>query len=191
MRIQVVGPTPVPLRIGQTVSVAMTPEVEPLGGLNRPSLALEAVAIPPDIENIHHAFWQQLSVLRNLKQAGARESTLFPPRLSNYNAFLVALNNLFKAVLDLDRHRDEAWSLASVQPEMASFLAAIREEFELLSVPRAPGEPLRPGRLNEAYGTFEAKVNELREGVCCRLSRSNGPSPWPGLSPPCDRCAMN
>ena len=39
VRIQVVGPTPVPLRIGQTVSVAMTPEVEPLGAPNRPSLA--------------------------------------------------------------------------------------------------------------------------------------------------------
>lgn len=39
VRIQVVGPTPVPLRIGQTVSVAMTSEVEPLGETNRPSLA--------------------------------------------------------------------------------------------------------------------------------------------------------
>jgi multidrug resistance efflux pump len=39
VRIQVVGPTPVPLRIGQTVSVAMTPEVEPLGAPNRLSLA--------------------------------------------------------------------------------------------------------------------------------------------------------
>jgi multidrug resistance efflux pump len=39
VRIQVVGPTPVPLRIGQTVSVAMTSEVEPLGAPNRPSLA--------------------------------------------------------------------------------------------------------------------------------------------------------
>ena len=39
VRIQVVGPTPVPLRIGQTVSVAMTPEVEPLGAPDRPSLA--------------------------------------------------------------------------------------------------------------------------------------------------------
>ena len=39
VRIQVVGTTPVPLRIGQTVSVAMTPEVEPLGAPNRPSLA--------------------------------------------------------------------------------------------------------------------------------------------------------
>ena len=39
VRIQVVGTTPVPLRIGQTVSVAMTPEVEPLGAPNRLSLA--------------------------------------------------------------------------------------------------------------------------------------------------------
>jgi multidrug resistance efflux pump len=39
VRIQVVGPTPVPLRIGQTVSVAMAPEVEPLGAPHRPSLA--------------------------------------------------------------------------------------------------------------------------------------------------------
>jgi hypothetical protein len=102
-----------------------------------------------------------LSVLKNLQQAGARESTLFAARLSNYNAFLVALNNLFQSVLDLGRHRDEAWFLDSMQPETASFLAAICEEFELLSVSRAPGEPLRPARLNEAYGTFEAKVNEL------------------------------
>jgi multidrug resistance efflux pump len=39
VRIQVVGSTPVPLRIGQTVSVAMTPEIEPLGAPNRPPLA--------------------------------------------------------------------------------------------------------------------------------------------------------
>src|SRR3984893_16379874 len=124
---------------------------------------LETAAIPPDIENIQHAFWQQLSVLKNLHQAGARESTLFAPRLSNYNAFFFALNHLLQAVLDLGRHRDEAWFLDSMQPETASFLAAIGEEFELLSAPRAPGEPLRSARLNEAYGTFEAKVNELRE----------------------------
>jgi multidrug resistance efflux pump len=39
VRIQVVGPTPVPLRIGQTVSVAMTPEVEPVGAPTPPALA--------------------------------------------------------------------------------------------------------------------------------------------------------
>ena len=124
---------------------------------------LEAAAIPPEVENIHHAFWQQLSVLKNLQQAGARESTFFAARLSNYNAFLVALSNLFQAVLDLGRHRDEAWFLDSMEPETASFLAAIREEFDFLSAPRAPGEPLRSGRLNEAFRTFEAKANELRE----------------------------
>jgi uncharacterized membrane protein YccC len=122
-----------------------------------------AAAISPEVENIHHAFWQQLSVLKNLQQAGARESTFFAARLSNYNAFLVALSNLFQAVLDLGRHRDEAWFLDSMEPETASFLAAIREEFDFLSAPRAPGEPLRSGRLNEAFRTFEAKVNELRE----------------------------
>ena len=39
VRIQVLGESPVPLRIGQTVSVAMTPEIEPLGAPNRLSLA--------------------------------------------------------------------------------------------------------------------------------------------------------
>ena len=94
---------------------------------------LEAAAISPEVENIHHAFWQQLSVLKNLQQAGARESTLFAARLSNYNAFLVALSDLFQAVLDLGRHRDEARFLDSMEPETASFLAAIREEFDFLS----------------------------------------------------------
>jgi hypothetical protein len=80
---------------------------------------LEAAAIPPDIKNIQDAFWQQLSVLKNLQQAGARESTLFAARLSNYNAFLLALNHLFQAVLDLGRHRDETWFLDSMQPDGA------------------------------------------------------------------------
>jgi multidrug resistance efflux pump len=39
VRIRVVGPTPVPLRIGQTVSVAMTSEFEPLEAPTLPSLA--------------------------------------------------------------------------------------------------------------------------------------------------------
>jgi multidrug resistance efflux pump len=39
VRIRVSGPTPVPLRIGQTVSIAMTPEFETLGVPNPTSLA--------------------------------------------------------------------------------------------------------------------------------------------------------
>jgi uncharacterized membrane protein YgaE (UPF0421/DUF939 family) len=50
---------------------------------------------PSETEEIHTIFDQQLSGLRNLQQAGARESTLFSARLSNYNAFLVSLTNLF------------------------------------------------------------------------------------------------
>ena len=58
-----------------------------------------------ETEEIHHTFDQQLSVLRNLQQAGARESTFFSARLSNYNAFLVSVTNLFHAGLDLGRYR--------------------------------------------------------------------------------------
>jgi len=38
-----------------------------------------------DVEQIHQAFAKQLSVLRNLLQAGSRESTVFSARLSHYN----------------------------------------------------------------------------------------------------------
>jgi len=37
---------------------------------------------PNDTEKIQHTFLQQLSALRNLQQAGARESTVFSVRLS-------------------------------------------------------------------------------------------------------------
>jgi len=47
------------------------------------------------VEQIHQAFGQQLSVLNNLLRAGPRESTVFYARLSNYNAFLVALTDHF------------------------------------------------------------------------------------------------
>src|SRR5260221_5241286 len=50
-----------------------------------------------ETKEIHSKFDQQLSVLRNLQQAGGRESTLFSARLSNYNAFLVSVTNLFHA----------------------------------------------------------------------------------------------
>ena len=49
-----------------------------------------------------------------------------------------------------------------MRPQTETLLAAIDKEFDLLSATRAPGEPLRPGRLDEAFATFEAKVNALR-----------------------------
>ncbi|MGA8655146.1 MAG: FUSC family protein [Chthoniobacterales bacterium] len=116
------------------------------------------------IEQIHQAFGQQLSVLNNLLQAGSRESTVFRARLSNYNAFLVSLTNLFHSALDLRRRRQEQVPiLGQVQNELELVAAAISEEFEILVGPHRPGEKLRSSRLNEAFAAFEAKVNEIRD----------------------------
>src|SRR4029077_6908111 len=68
-----------------------------------------------EIKEIHSKFDEQLSVLRNLQQAGGRESTLFSARLVNYNAFLVSVTNLFHAGLDLGRYRLEPLFLARLQ----------------------------------------------------------------------------
>ena len=78
-------------------------------------------------------FAERLSVLKNLLQAGARESTVFSARLSNYNAFLVSLTNLFHAALDLSRHQVEPSILDRVQHEIELVAAAISEEFDILT----------------------------------------------------------
>src|SRR5258707_5509946 len=101
-----------------------------------------------ETKEIHSKFDQQLSVLRNLQQAGARESTFFFARLSNYNAFLVSVTNLFHAGLDLGRHRLEPLFLGRLQYAIESLLAAITEEFEILTGSRSPNEKLRASRLN-------------------------------------------
>src|SRR6202163_3740631 len=77
--------------------------------------SIDPATAPAQIEKFHHAFDRQLSALRNLLQAGSRESTIFSTRLSNYNAFLILLTNLFHAGLDLSRHRGEAWFLNRVR----------------------------------------------------------------------------
>jgi uncharacterized membrane protein YccC len=125
---------------------------------------LDPAAVPAEVDTLQQSFGQQLAALRNLQQAGARESTVFAARLSHYNAFLVALSGLFQAGLDLGRHPGYTWLLDQMRPQTETLLAAIDKEFDLLSAPRAPGEPLRPGRLDEAFATFEAKVNALRPG---------------------------
>jgi uncharacterized membrane protein YccC len=116
-----------------------------------------------ETKEIHSKFDQQLSVLRNLQQAGGRESTLFSARLSNYNAFLVSMTNLFHAGLDLGRHRLEPLFLGRLQYEIESLLAAISEEFDILTGPRFPSEKFRASRLNEAFVALQEKVNETRD----------------------------
>jgi uncharacterized membrane protein YccC len=128
------------------------------------------------VEKIHQAFGQQLSVLNNLLQAGSRESTDFQARLSNYNAFLVSLTNLFHSALDLRRRRQEEIPiLGQVQKELELLAAAISEEFNILVGPHRRGEKLRSSRLNEAFGAFEAKVSEIRDqGVFLRMPLETG-----------------
>src|SRR6201997_4585809 len=63
------------------------------------------------------------------QRAGARESTFFSARLSNYNAFLVSLTNLFRAGLDLSRYRVEQRLLDHIRQEAESLQAAISDEF--------------------------------------------------------------
>ena len=123
---------------------------------------LNPAAISPEVEMLQQVFDQQMVALRNLRQAGARESTFFAARVSQYDAFLVTLNGLFQSGLDLGRHRGQAWFLDKMRPETEALLAAIGEEFDLLTAARPPGQLLRSGRLDEAFATFEAKVNALR-----------------------------
>src|SRR6202047_750472 len=119
-----------------------------------------------ETKEIHDTFDQQLTVLKNLQQAGARESTFFSARLSNYNAFLVSLTNLFHARLYLSQHRVEPWFIDHMRQETESLLAAMSDEFNILTTSHPPGEKLRSSRLNEAFAALQEKVNETRdEGV--------------------------
>jgi p-hydroxybenzoic acid efflux pump subunit AaeB len=116
------------------------------------------------LEQIHQAFGQQLSLLKNLLRAGSRESAVFRSRLSSYNAFLVSLTGLFHSALDLRLRRlEEMPILGQTQKELESLAVAIAQEFNILVGPHRRGEKLRSSRLNEAFGEFEAKVNEIRD----------------------------
>jgi hypothetical protein len=117
---------------------------------------------PVEVEQIHRAFGERLSVLRNLLQAGSRESTVFRARIANYNAFLASLTHLFHLALDLSRGQVEASILNRVEPELEALAAAISEEFDILVGPHRSGEKLRSSRLNEAFAAFEGKVREIQ-----------------------------
>jgi hypothetical protein len=125
--------------------------------------SIDPANAPSETENIRSTFDRQLSVLRNLLQAGARESTFFSARLSNYNAFLVSLTNLFPAGLYLSRHRVEPWFLDHLRQETESLLAAISDEFNILTTARSPGEKSPSSHLNEAFAALQEKVNEIRD----------------------------
>jgi len=115
------------------------------------------------LEQLRKRFEQQVSTLRNLLQAGARESTRFYGRLGNYNAFVVSLTNLFQAALHLETKRqEEAQYIARTQNELAAASAAVAQEFQILMSPYPPGARLPETTINEAFDTLFEKLSALR-----------------------------
>ena len=115
------------------------------------------------LEQLRKRFEQQVSTLRNLLQAGARESTRFYGRLGNYNAFVVSLTNLFQAALHLETKRqEEAQYIARTQNELAAASAAVAQEFQILMSPYPPGVRLPETTINEAFDTLFEKLSALR-----------------------------
>jgi uncharacterized membrane protein YccC len=122
-----------------------------------------SLSSPIELETIQHIFSQQLSVLQTLLSAGSRESTFIFARLSDYNTFLVSLTNLFQAGLEVGRHTIESSFLEDLEYGTESLLAAISEEFDILTSSHPPGGKLGSSRMNEAFAIFEKKVNKIRD----------------------------
>jgi len=59
------------------------------------------VDAPANVQELRQTFDGRLFALRNLLQAGSRESTLFYRRLSDYESFLLFLIRLFHTTLDM------------------------------------------------------------------------------------------
>ena len=115
------------------------------------------------LEELQNRFEQQVSTLRNLLQAGARESTRFYGRLGNYNAFVVSLTNLFQAALHLETKREEeSQYIAGIQNELRGVSTAIAEEFQILMRPYSPGARVPEPKLGEAFDTLLEKLSALR-----------------------------
>jgi uncharacterized membrane protein YccC len=118
---------------------------------------------PDDLGKIRAEFAQRLEVLRNLLQAGTRESVFFATRLSNYNAFLVSLLSLFHGALFLAQRRlVDVAIIERLRDELANVSTAIAEEGAILSGFYQAGQKLRPSSLDEAFDRLEKKVAEIR-----------------------------
>jgi uncharacterized membrane protein YccC len=118
---------------------------------------------PAEVEQIHRAFGERLNVLRNLLQAGARESTVFQAWLSDHSAFLASVTHLFHLVLDLGRNQLEAPILSLMESELEAVATAISKELNILVRSHRIDEKLGSSCLNEAFAAFEEKVSEIRE----------------------------
>jgi uncharacterized membrane protein YccC len=118
---------------------------------------------PEGIGEIRAEFSRRLAVLRDLLNAGSRESVFFSVRVSNYNAFLVSLISLFHGALFLAQKRLVDLPIAErMRDELTKVSAAIAEEGNVLTTFNRPGEKLPSSSLNEAFDDLERKVLEIR-----------------------------
>jgi uncharacterized membrane protein YccC len=146
--------------------VASRESLETIGQLISIQTAAYAQGTEPSskLEEIRRTIPPRLSVLRNLLQAGAMESTFFAARLSNYNAYLSSLISLFDGVLILSRwYRVDAAIVERLTAELELINKAISEEVNVLSAPCRPDEKLRPSSLEDAFGVFIKKIEKLRD----------------------------
>jgi uncharacterized membrane protein YccC len=115
------------------------------------------------VAKIESKFARDVATVRNLLQVGARESTNFSARIANFNAFLVALTDLFQSAVDLERRReDESHILEPLRDELEALDTAIAEEFSLLTQRRPAGVPSPPSRLRPHLERLEERISSLR-----------------------------
>jgi uncharacterized membrane protein YccC len=115
------------------------------------------------VRKIEGKFARDLAMVRNLLQVGVRESTNFRARIANFNAFLVALTDLFQSAVDLERRReDESHILEQLRDELDALDAAIAEEFSVLMQRRPAGVPSPASRLRPHVERLEERINSMR-----------------------------
>jgi p-hydroxybenzoic acid efflux pump subunit AaeB len=118
---------------------------------------------PEEIWEIRAKFSQQLTVLKNLLDAGSRESAFFSSRVSNYNAFLVSLLSLFHGSLYLTQKRVVDLPIVErLRDELENLSVEIAEEGRILQAFTRPGQKLRSSSVNKAFDDLERKVMEIR-----------------------------
>jgi uncharacterized membrane protein YccC len=115
------------------------------------------------VKKVESKFARDLATVRNLLQVGARESTNFRARIANFNAFLVALTDLFQSAVDLERRcEDESHILEQLRDELDALDAAIAEEFSVLTQRRPAGVRSPPSRLTPHLERLEERINSMR-----------------------------
>jgi hypothetical protein len=116
------------------------------------------------LDDIRESFARRLAVLSNLRQAGAREGSLFTTQLSHYNAWLVSLTSVFDGALYLgERPLINTPVVEQLREELGQVFRGIEEEIRILSAPAARDERLPPSSLDTAFANLERKVAEVRE----------------------------